>query len=272
MFHNVAVGFDGTDRSEDALALGLRLGAIAGAPVTAVCVYWDIPLAPGTYGGGPDMIPADAERAAADLAARFGSALQVRGISAPAPRRALYMLAQRGEADLIVVGPTGRGRIGRTILGTTAHSLLGGTPACIAVAPRGYRDRDPAISRIGVGYCADREADDALALAAELARATGAELAVISAYDGAPQSGRRDTAQAMLDAGVASVGGVTVAGELRDGEPAEVLLHRATDLDLLVMGSRGYGPARQTLLGSVSHDVVTDAPCPVLVVPRPAAG
>jgi hypothetical protein len=39
-----------------------------------------------------------------------------------------------------------------------------------------------------------------------------------------------------------------------------------------VTGSRGYGPARRLLLGSVSGHVVREARCPVLVVPRPAVG
>jgi hypothetical protein len=38
---------------------------------------------------------------------------------------------------------------------------------------------------------------------------------------------------------------------------------------LLVLGSRGYGPVRRVLLGSVSGELVRGAACPVLVVPRP---
>jgi nucleotide-binding universal stress UspA family protein len=40
--------------------------------------------------------------------------------------------------------------------------------------------------------------------------------------------------------------------------------------DLLVAGSRGYGPVMRVLLGSVSTQLVHTAPCPVLVVPRPS--
>ena len=39
-------------------------------------------------------------------------------------------------------------------------------------------------------------------------------------------------------------------------------------VDLLVCGSRAYGPARHVLLGSVTHAVIRDASCPVVVVPR----
>jgi hypothetical protein len=40
------------------------------------------------------------------------------------------------------------------------------------------------------------------------------------------------------------------------------------NLDLLVCGSRGYGPVRAVLLGSVSREVISAALCPVIVLPR----
>jgi hypothetical protein len=45
----------------------------------------------------------------------------------------------------------------------------------------------------------------------------------------------------------------------------------ANVVDLLVMGSRGYGPVRMAVLGSVSAGLVDAACGPVLVVPRGAA-
>ncbi len=55
---------------------------------------------------------------------------------------------------------------------------------------------------------------------------------------------------------------------LIEGEPAEVLLRQTDEARLLVVGSRGYGPLRRVLLGSVSSAVVAHAACPVIVVPR----
>lgn len=59
---------------------------------------------------------------------------------------------------------------------------------------------------------------------------------------------------------------------VESGRPADVISHAASELaaDLLVVGSRGHGPLRTLLLGSVSADVVDQAPCPVLVARRPA--
>jgi nucleotide-binding universal stress UspA family protein len=40
------------------------------------------------------------------------------------------------------------------------------------------------------------------------------------------------------------------------------------DLDLLVLGSRGYGPVRTVLLGSVSGTLVREGACSVVVLPQ----
>jgi nucleotide-binding universal stress UspA family protein len=57
----------------------------------------------------------------------------------------------------------------------------------------------------------------------------------------------------------------TVVGR---GSPAEAILARAKDgtHDLIVMGSRGRGPAASALLGSVSHHVLHHGRVPVLIV------
>jgi nucleotide-binding universal stress UspA family protein len=42
-------------------------------------------------------------------------------------------------------------------------------------------------------------------------------------------------------------------------------------VDLLVTGSRGYGPLQRALLGSVAEALMEGAPYPVLVLPRNSA-
>ncbi len=59
------------------------------------------------------------------------------------------------------------------------------------------------------------------------------------------------------------------ATELIEGEIVPSLLSKANKhVDLLVVGSRAFGPVRRVLLGSVSGALVKSARCPVLVVPR----
>ena len=53
-----------------------------------------------------------------------------------------------------------------------------------------------------------------------------------------------------------------------DGGPAEQLADASRQLDLLVVGSRRYGPLRRVLLGSVSSALIERVHCPMLIVPR----
>jgi nucleotide-binding universal stress UspA family protein len=65
-----------------------------------------------------------------------------------------------------------------------------------------------------------------------------------------------------------NVGPVTKRLEI--GKPADLILAEAgKQVDLIVMGARGVGKVHELLLGSVSHQVIAHAPCPVLVVPAP---
>jgi nucleotide-binding universal stress UspA family protein len=62
--------------------------------------------------------------------------------------------------------------------------------------------------------------------------------------------------------------GIDVEGMLLEGQPAGVLEEQSAHLDLLVVGSRGRGPSRAVLFGSVSKHLARRARCPVVVVPR----
>jgi nucleotide-binding universal stress UspA family protein len=73
---------------------------------------------------------------------------------------------------------------------------------------------------------------------------------------------------------VQSLGGAERSATLlRAGEPAPELLEAARELDaeLLVVGSRGLGEVGSALLGSVSCELMREAPCPVVVVPPACA-
>ena len=63
--------------------------------------------------------------------------------------------------------------------------------------------------------------------------------------------------------------GIEVEASLLTGDPADGLAEVATSPGtLLVVGSRGYGPLRRVLLGSVSTQLVRSAACPLVVTPR----
>ncbi|HEY8303794.1 MAG TPA: universal stress protein [Solirubrobacteraceae bacterium] len=156
-----------------------------------------------------------------------------------------------------------------------------------AGAPNGVRSR---LRRIGVGFSRTSEGRAAVTLALELAALVGAGVNVIAgaglepalaSYSfSSPALGEveeeiyAETEQTLtrvceeLGAG----DGVDIEHETVRGDPASVLVERSAELDLLVLGSRAYGPLRHVLLGSVSARAMREAKCPVLVVPRGVAG
>lgn len=62
--------------------------------------------------------------------------------------------------------------------------------------------------------------------------------------------------------------GIPYEKKVEMGNPAERIVETAEKWksDYIVMGARGLGPLRGTLLGSVSYGVIHQASCPVLIV------
>ena len=78
-------------------------------------------------------------------------------------------------------------------------------------------------------------------------------------------------AQAILEAELERVKdqGVTVTGRVVEGNPASALIDASKNADLVAVGSRGHGGFTGMLLGSVSHQTIHHAHCPVLVIREP---
>ena len=198
------------------------------------------------------------------------------------PGRALHRAATAHGADLIVVGSAHRGRVGRVLAGDVAAGTLHGAPCPVLVAPRGHGEHGGELRTIGVGFDGSPESRTALEFAHRIAEAVGARLRVIDVVV-APDPGgpfpayrpdwaehahiRREEAEERLAAVLADLGEIAT-GALPVGDPARELAYAADDLDLLVTGSRGYGPLRRLMLGSTSTKLVHEAPCPVLVLTR----
>ena len=93
---------------------------------------------------------------------------------------------------------------------------------------------------------------------------------------GVPAERRVDRAEQELDLFAAGLPGRDRVVTWRNavGRPAELiaLRARATEADLIVVGSRGRGPIASTVLGSVSRAVIDRSPCPVLVARRAEIG
>ncbi|MQA73150.1 MAG: hypothetical protein GEU88_02160 [Solirubrobacterales bacterium] len=241
MYRRMLVGWDGREGGRDALAMARGLSAIEHAELIVAASLDLDPLAtpPDAYEGAMN----DAESRLHDaVAAILGSTpFRLRIVGGASTPHALAELAEDERADVIVLGSTHREGLGRVLLGSVGERLLhGAAPCAVLVTPSGFAGRERlAIDSIGVGYDGRAQAGHAREVAARLATDLGAALETITVAEG-------------------------------DGDPAEVLAARSRDLDLLVIGSRGYGPVRHALVGNVSTTVMRTASCPVLVVPRSA--
>lgn len=283
MFERIVVGFDQSEQARDALALGRRLADRAGAELVAALVL------PYPVGGSlVPALPADAwtamvadARAALDrVAEEFDAETELSDSSTPT--HGLQEITERIGGDLLVLG-SHRSDPGRVRAGRKARQLMSGSGFAVALAPAGYADGPAGLDRIGVAVDGSPESDRALEIGVALLDggqlrliAVAGELAEGWGHWGSAYalSELRDISRKMasdsLDRAAARLPeGTAFETEQREG-PAAAEIQRASaeGLDLLCLGSRGYGPVRRVLLGSVSSEVIRDASCPVLIGPR----
>jgi nucleotide-binding universal stress UspA family protein len=135
---------------------------------------------------------------------------------------------------------------------------------------------------------ASKDAIKAAQIASDISSVSGSELHVLhvgntkdfhvapsaeqSVSPRSPSLGEvRENSEKTLEEAVKQVeeaGGTVAETHLRMGDPDDEILRHCEehgDIGLLVMGSRGLGPIKRRLMGSVSESVVRHASCPVLV-------
>lgn len=284
MLEKIIVGVDCREGGRDALALGDALASALGSTLVAVHAYaYDYYARRGPGGELERMLHDTAlEHLNAELRAA-GVEARPLAIAASSPGRALHLAVDREHADLVVVGSAHHGPVGRVLAGDVGTSTLHGSSCPVLVAARRATRETEAIETIGVGYDGSPESRAALHLARDMAAAMGARLELIivvpppvgtpwyPALAEATDSDRaaQADAEAMLAAAVEEIGG-DARGTVATGDAADELIHHSERVDLLVVGSRSYGPLTRLLLGSTSTRLMRHAACPVLVLPRGA--
>lgn len=284
MFTTIVVGVDGREGGRDALSLAGRLALLNGGELIAVRVlpfdYYVSRAGSPPYSSLAEQdARRDIEQALEDAA--LNATIRVLGDTSPA--RALHRVAEESHADLIVVGSTHHSAIGRVFAGDDAAGTVHGSPCPVAVAPRGLAGQQwPHVSRIGVGYDGGPEATQALAFAARLARDCDAAIAIrsvvvspvaannLSAYDADWLERSKEVAQDELNEALSDLD-AEATGDVAVGFAADELVELSTDVDVLVLGSRGWGQVRRTMAGSTAAAVMRKAHAPVIVLPRGAA-
>ena len=289
-FTRIAVGINGFPEGEDALALGAALADVTSADLMLVAVHPDL-LVVLPNGMTWSSLRRAAQDTLGDARARKAPNARTTVESDLSVPRALRRVARRQHRDLLVLGSSPKADEGHVRIGKRTRQLLGQFECAMAIAPRGLHKRpDPPLNRIGVGYDGGPEARAALGLAAALARTAGATLRVISVLDdrlpriGWTSLGRGAMSEYWAELLTGELGAMRrdlesatqslVApseSEVQRGRPADRLLELCDDVDLMVVGSRRWGPVARVVLGSTGEALLHNASCPVVAVPRPSA-
>jgi nucleotide-binding universal stress UspA family protein len=285
-YQKLIAGYDGSDHAADGLALAELLCDVTGAELlVAAVVPHEFPYVPGT----PEREQELRSRAHDMLVEAVAESDRVtaRVVAARAAAHGLHDLAESEQADAIVVGSSRHGPVGRVLAGSVASRLLHGAPCPVAVAPAGYRERERSGLRVvGCAFDGSDEARRAARHAEYLARRAGATLRLLAVHEpelicgidqvpGAYDSlelakfERERLGKELEEAARRAAPGVEVQHDLLEGSAVDALSDAAAgDVDLLVVGSRAYGPVRRVLLGGVSSGLVRSSPAAVLAVPR----
>jgi nucleotide-binding universal stress UspA family protein len=300
MSRPILVGYDPRTADRGPVNFGVAAARLTGAPLSIACVHvGPRPLAvsagqPLSYAIAPaeDTLVSDCSNKLRQLEKE----LEAEGVPADylklpgdSAARVLHEAAEAQQAGLVVVG-SGHGDRAPKVLGSTAERLVHGAPCPIAVVPSGWAAAGE-VKTIGVAFVDSDEGREALRSANALARRMGATLRVITVVKPrivmygetepttAVRPGRgfdqvlgehrveaEERARQIVDGMLGH--GVPTEVDAFVGDPADVLIDLSENIDLLVSGSRGYGPLRAVLLGSVSRRVIAEASCPVIVLPR----
>ena len=289
----IVVGVDGSEHGRRALLWAHHEAGLRGDELTAVLAWglFDQLHVGGGASFDPDYGPADAAAAldatiADSLGADAANEIRKEAVC-DLPARALLDAAH--DADLLVVGPRGRGELRELMLGSVTQACLHHARCPVAVVRTSDKQAAPkagsADQRVVVGVDGSDDSAHALRWALVDARVRGAVAAVVhawhppyslsfaSASDDFPAFA--DAATRLLDRVVDAVEpefrDVPIERVLVSGSPTDALLGAAQDAEVVVVGGRGVGGFRGLLLGSVSQQLAHHAPCPVVVVPSAAA-
>ncbi|MGZ4247906.1 MAG: universal stress protein [Solirubrobacteraceae bacterium] len=277
MFTNVLVGVDGHQGGRDAIALARQLAA-PDANLTLAHVYgteWLLPR-------GVELIASLAAEQSQRLLSteRDRAGIDAHLVSGPqtSPGRGLHEIADRHQVDLLVVGSSRHALLGRALVGDDTRAALNGAPCAIAVAPRGYAQTCSGLHTIGVGYDGSAQARAAVGVARVLARRHGAEIRALwvvsleDVRDDCPMPAywqqATDTLIEHRRQELERLFGID--GDATYGGPREELSRLGDRVDLLIIGSRSYGPVHRVFHGTTSTYLARHLACPLLQLPRVA--
>ncbi len=290
--HGVLVGVDGSPSSIAAVEWASRDAALHGLPLTLVHVltppmvmtFPETPMPAGYAEWQQEQGQRQLREALKIAESRIGDTGTSRVAGETLVGSTVPILVELSkQADLMVVGSRGHGRLRRIVLGSVSSALVRQAHCPVAVV----HDEQQALSRpddapVVVGVDGSPVSEAATALAFEEASLRSVDLVAVYAWH---------------DAGMIDFPGVDLAGLQADGElllaerlagfrerypdvtvrrvvvcdrPADQLIEQSQSAQLVVVGSHGRGGFAGMLLGSVSLAVVQSAHTPVIVARGPS--
>ena len=203
--------------------------------------------------------------------------------------RGLMELVDHHHADLVVVGSSSSGLLGKVALGSVTDRLVHTAAVPVAIAPRGYPSSPLPIQRLTAAYGGAADAVGLIATTADLAKRWSARMRIASftvrplrMFGGTIEPSAEDlvvrqwTRQTM-DAALKQLNEARATIAIPD---VDVVVGAGTDWreavdgitwesgDMLLLGSGAAGPMAQVFLGSVAAKIIRHAPVPVMIMPR----
>lgn len=291
----IVTGYDGSDEARMAAFWAAGEAANRRSPLVLVqATSWPItgagltpgpPLPPVDVPGEEEALRRNAERLlaeVADQARRLWPDLEIETrVELGRPAEVLAELAT--EADLLVIGSSGRTALPRMLLGSTAAELVRTYTRPIVVVRQAKEPAPADGGRVVVGVDGSSTSARAIEFAYDFARRHRCELVAVHAWSDLPVDALepvrawdenwddvRTKGERLLDESLGGYPerypGVATRRVVTFDRPAHALLEHAEGASLLAVGSHGRGALRSVLLGSVSHAMIYHAPCPVAVL------
>jgi nucleotide-binding universal stress UspA family protein len=208
--------------------------------------------------------------------------------SSSIPRGLTELVDQHG-ADLVVVGSSSSGLLGRVTLGSVTERLVHTAKVPVAIAPRGYPPSPVPVQRLTAAYGGAADAVGLITTSAELAKKWSVRLRIasftvrpVTMYGGSIERSAENLVvkqwtRKTMDAALEQLEDARRQVEVPD---VDVVIGAGTDWrdavdgiawqsgDLLLLGSGAAGPVSQVFLGSAASKILRHAPVPVMIVPR----
>ncbi|MBZ0155289.1 MAG: universal stress protein [Alphaproteobacteria bacterium] len=284
VYKTILVAFDGSEFSRSALReASLRTRRYGGKVIMVHAVYFDEE----EFGAAPEQLEKRFDlgrkicfQAKEEVSSEYGIAVESVICQGDPPEVITAMARERG-ADLIALGTHGRKGLRRMLMGSVTSQVVLDAPCDVMVVRKPCSDCTGSYESVLVPFDGSASSRRALQRACSLAKSDGADITVlyvIPRYEEMVEFLRTGSIRKSLHGEAERIigearnealsSGISAASLVREGAAPESIVEVARMLEsqLIVMGSHGWKGVERAIMGSTAERVITNAPCPVLVV------